>query len=155
MQLIGVRVFSSEKPAKKKRRTRKKVEPTLNIIGEETGSVSEESSGASVIPELPGEPMKIGQFVYTALENLGASGYTFSDSEIDEMCTPEWSQKTFHTKKPFMKKYIKGITDNKGDDGFVRFKSTPFTFGKQQVLISKEWYERQRDLFISWYKSLK
>lgn len=155
MQLIGVRVFSPEKPVKKRRRARKKVEPTLNIMGEEQQNISEESSNASDIPDLPDEQMKIGQLVYTALKNLGESGYTFSDSEIDEMCTPEWSQITFHTKKPFMKKYIKGITDNKGDDGFVRFKSTPFTFGDQQVLISKEWYERQRDFFISWYKSLK
>lgn len=45
-------------------------------------------------------------------------------------------------------------TDTKGLDGRVRFKSVPYTFGQHQVLISKEWYERQRQLFIAWYNSL-
>ncbi len=107
------------------------------------------------IPALPSEQMKIGEFVYTAMQRLGESGFQFSDEAIDAMSTPEWSTEHFHTNKPFMKKYIPGLTDNKGADGRVRFKSTPFAFGSTQVLISKEWFERQRQLFINWYRSLE
>lgn len=107
------------------------------------------------IPQLPQENLKIGEFVRMALNNLSASGYEFKPSEIDEMCTPEWSTKTFHTKHTFMKRYTPGLTDNKGQDGYVRYWSEPFTFGKDQVLISKEWFEgNQRNYFVSWYTSL-
>ncbi|MBQ1997886.1 MAG: hypothetical protein II220_00215, partial [Spirochaetales bacterium] len=107
------------------------------------------------IPQLPQEDLKIGEFVRLALNNLSASGYEFKPSEIDEMCTPEWSIKTFHTQNAFMKRYTPGFTDNKGPDGYVRFWSEPFTFGEVQVLISKEWFEgNQRDYFMNWYGSL-
>lgn len=107
------------------------------------------------IPPLPDNTLKVGQFVYTAMRNLEKSGYTFSDDEISEMCSAEWTKKIFHTAKPFMKRYMPGKTDNKGEDGFVRFRSEPFTFGEIQVLVSKEWFDRQRSYFIAWYNSLK
>lgn len=107
------------------------------------------------IPQLPQENLKIGEFVRLALSNLSTSGYEFKPSEIDEMCTPEWSIKTFHTQNAFMKRYTPGFTDNKGPDGYVRFWSEPFTFGGVQVLISKEWFEgNQRNYFMTWYNSL-
>ena len=107
------------------------------------------------IPQLPQEDLKIGEFVRLALKNLSAAGYEFTPDNIDEMCTPEWSIKMFHTQNAFMKRYVPGSTDNKGPDGYVRFWSEPFTFGGIQVLISKEWFEgNQRDYFTDWYNSL-
>lgn len=106
------------------------------------------------IPPLPDKSLKIGQFVYTAMRNLSKCGYQFSAQEIDEMCSAEWTKKTFHTTKPFMKRYTPGLTDNKGTDGFVRFLAEPYSFGESQVLISKEWYERQRVFFEAWYNTL-
>ena len=107
------------------------------------------------IPQLPQENLKIGEFVRLALSNLSTSGYEFKPGEIDEMCTPEWSIKTFHTQNAFMKRYVPELTDNKGPDGYVRFWSEPFTFGGIQVLISKEWFEgNQRNYFTNWYNSL-
>ena len=107
------------------------------------------------VPPLPDNALKVGQFVYIAMRSLEESGYTFSDDEVSKMCSAKWTKKTFHTEKPFMKRYIPGKTDNKGEDGFIRFRSKPFTFGGVQVLISKEWYDRQRDYFVTWYNSLK
>lgn len=107
------------------------------------------------IPALPDSSLKIGEYVYTALKNLSNSGYTFSENDIDEMCSPEWSKRVFHTIKPFMKRYVPGVTDNKGTDGRVRFKADPYCFGTTLVYISKEWYEHQRDYFITWYSSLR
>ena len=159
MELIGIRAFATQKSRFKNRKAKKNNTPSLNIVSsgnaeEKPISVSANTSISVSIPPLPDGNLKIGQFVYTALENLGKSGFVFSDIEIDEMCTPEWTKQVFHTKKPFMKKYIPGIIDNRGSDGEVRFIAKPYTFGKTQVLISKEWYERQREFFIAWYKSL-
>lgn len=108
------------------------------------------------VPTLPDSHLPIGQFVRLAMSALSESGYTFDDKTISAMCTPEWTKTVFHTEKAFMKRYIPGKTDTKGPDGrYVRFWSTPFTFGNTQVLVSKEWYEgRQRTLFIEWYQKL-
>ena len=107
------------------------------------------------VPELPSAELKVGAFVYAAMHNLEEAGFVFSDEEIDAMCSTEWAEEHFHTIRPFMKKYTAGTTDNKGTDGYVRFKSDPYTFGDMTVLVSKEWHERQRGYFIDWYLSLK
>ena len=158
MQLIGIKAFGSGKAGRKKK-SGKRNRPAINIVApsmpaNEGKSSLKDNDMMINIPPLPEGSMKIGRFVYTALENLGKSGYTFSDTEIEEMCTQEWSRKVFHTKNPFMKKYIPGVTDNKGIDGMPRFISKPFSFGDRKVLISKEWYERQREFFVAWYESL-
>ena len=110
----------------------------------------------SVIPSLPDSGLKIGAYVREAMRNLSSSGYTFEAAVVEAMFTPEWSKEHFHTEKPFMKRYVEGKTDNKGFEGkYVRFWSEIFTFGDDQVYISKEWYEGQRQRFETWYNGLK
>ena len=155
MQLIGIKVFADSKSTKKKTGKQKAKKTAIAITipsapNKDNISVPKHTT----LPELPPTDLKIGVFVYTAMRNLEAVGFRFSDEEIEAMCDAEWSKEHFHTKKPFMKKYIAGVTDNKGDDGYVRFKSEPYTFGETQVLISKEWYENQRGYFIDWYNAL-
>lgn len=109
------------------------------------------------VPALPSLELKIGEFVHTAMRTLSESGYVFTEEAIDQMCTAEWTMKTFHTENAFMKRYVPGVTDNKGPDGkYVRFWIEPLAFGTTQVLISKEWFEsrKQRDYFVKWYNSL-
>ena len=152
LELIGVRVFKLDQSRSQQARN------ATGTVKAKTASTKSKASSskpnAIVIPPLPDKSLKIGKYVYTAMQNLSASGYTFTADEIAEMTTPEWSTATFHTKNPFLKLYTQGQTDNKGQDGRVRFKSEPYTFGGFQVLISKEWYERQQDLFVTWYQSL-
>src|SRR5699024_9471331 len=108
-----------------------------------------------LLPELPSNDLKIGKFIRQAMRNLSKSGYVFSADTIERMLTKEWSLEVFHTEKPFMKRYIEGVTDTRGPEGkYVRFWSEVFTFGTEQVYISKEWYEGQRKRFIDWYESL-
>ena len=139
LDLIGIHVFN------------KRIKKVLSAPQKPTIS-SLPSNGA--IPVLPDSKLKIGAFVYEAMQHLADSGFTFTPQQIDDMTTPKWSTEHFHTQKPFMKRYVAGQTDNKGIDGYVRFKSQPYTFGTIQVLISKEWYESQRQYFIDWYNSL-
>lgn len=108
------------------------------------------------IPPLPDKgDIKIGSYVRTVMRNLSESGYIFEESVIDEMCDSRWSNEHFHTDKPFMKRYVEGVTDNKSPDGkYVRFWSEIFTFGKTEVYLSKEWYPNHFKLFDAWYSSL-
>lgn len=143
LDLIGVRVFKKTKRVSSK------------ALGIESKSiVVSAAANNETLPPLPNNDKKIGSFVYEAMQRLSECGFTFTPQQIDEMTTPQWSMKHFHTQKPFMKRYIPGQTDNKGTDGYIRFKSQPYTFGTIQVYVSKEWYEPQRQYFIDWYNSL-
>ena len=144
LEIIGIRVF------KKNTKTKQ----TIKTTSKKSTSSQISSSENITIPPLPDSSLKIGPFVYAAMENLSKIGYIFDDDTMLKMTTSEWSLEKFHTIKPFLKIYIDQTTDNKGTDGYVRFKTTPYTFGKYKVLISKEWYERQRGYFIDWYNSL-
>lgn len=107
------------------------------------------------IPPLPTNFDKIGTYVRTAMKNLSESGYIFSNEDIDNMCTSDWSKKHFSTKHPFMKRYIDETTNNKDSNNkYGRFWSEIFTFGEAKVLISKEWFHNQLMLFENWYNSL-
>jgi hypothetical protein len=150
---IVIKVFSDTKTASKKKK-KASAKPAINIIAPTTDTPEMHEPHLVSKPDLPDSSQKIGAFVYDTMRSLESVGYIFSSEEIDAMCTPDWTKEVFHTLKPFMKKYVPGVTDNKGTDGCVRFRSEPFIFGGQQVLISKEWYERQRQFFIDWYNSL-
>ena len=136
------------------------VDPDEMELPEGSGTAGTDSlktaSGHSVadLPPLPDDSLLIGMYVRSAMRNLADSGYVFTDDQIDRMCSSEWAKATFHTIKPFMKRYVPGQSDNKGEDGRIRFWSEVFSFGTIQVLVSKEWYTRQRGLFVSWYESL-
>lgn len=143
LDLIGVRVFKKTKRV------------SSRALGIESKSiVVSAAANNETLPPLPNNDQKIGSFVYEAMQRLSDCGFTFTPQQIDEMTTPQWSMEHFHTQKPFMKRYIPGQTDNKGTDGYIRFKSQPYTFGTIQVYVSKEWYEPQRQYFIDWYNSL-
>lgn len=152
LELVGIKVF------KKDTRKQRKAGRPVSIVSTTDQDGASQSGQAQItnhaVPPLPTEALKIGEFVYTAMQNLSDSGFSFDSDKIMEMTTSDWSVATFHTKQPFMKLYIPGETDTKGLDGRVRFKSVPYTFGQHKVLISKEWYERQRQFFIDWYNAL-
>lgn len=123
-------------------------------IGEE--AVFNHTSNKKELPSLPNKDgMKIGQYVRTAMRALSQSGYEFTEEQINQMCTKEWSVEHFHTEKVFMRKYVEGETSTKDEKtGQVRFWSEVFVFGKYAVLISKEWYQNHFDLFDAWYAGL-
>ncbi len=155
LELIGIRVFKKDAKRSKKGTQRSATARNTGISMGVPDSGNQIVMNNPVVPPLPDEKLKIGEYVYSAMRNLAASGYEFSDEEINDMTTAEWSVAKFHTIKPFMKLYTPGQTDTKGSDGRVRFKSEPYRFGGKTVLITKEWYERQRQLFIEWYNGLR
>lgn len=114
----------------------------------------------AVIPELPDDhDMKIGQFVYSAMQNLSDSGYVFSDEQLESMCSVEWGHKVLKLGKkyPFAKIFDEREEKPHYVDNHIRFRSSPLKFGDVQILITKELYDRNpkmREAFKNWYRSL-
>lgn len=121
----------------------------------ETRSVIPATSSSGAKPSLPSNSLPIGEFISAAMTALSESGYSFDKAAVDQMCSSEWTKQVFHTKHPFMRYYVAGKTTNRDENNYVRFWSKPFHFGGISVLISKEWYSRQYDLFVNWYNGLE
>jgi len=158
LELIGIHVFKKES-----RKSSKSAGPSINLQRSTFSDADADSQmqddlhpfeNSDKTPPLPDDGLPIGAYVKKAMSALSDSGYIFSTSAISEMCSSEWSQAHFGTKHPFMRIYIENKTDNRDSNNYVRFWSSPFSFGDIHVLISKEWYERQRDKFKTWYMSL-
>lgn len=118
-----------------------------------TGNTNQKTT----VPDLPNPECKVGEYIRTAMRNLANSGYSFSDEEIDKMCSEEWTLDIFkRSGTPFMRR-IKGSTPTKEEldiGNYRRFWNEVFIFGGVKVIISKEWYIPHKQRFAAWYNSL-
>lgn len=114
-----------------------------------------------VIPDLPEEKdIKIGKYVFTAMNNLSESGFTFSEEQVKELCSVEWSHRVLKLGKkyPFAKIYNDGEEKPHYVENYVRYRSKPLAFGNVRLLITKELFDnngKTREAFKMWYKSLQ
>lgn len=162
MQLIGLKVFVSEKRKSKGRKTGKQAaKPAINIIGRalETTSVTEPiiKEAANNIPPLPDRNLKVGVFVRTAMSNLADAGYMFSDEAMQQLCSEASMNKIIGMQRnlPFFKIYDPNISDGHLINGRPRFYAKPLTFGKYVVYLNSQIYDNDRNAFIKWYEGLR
>ena len=116
------------------------------------------------VPDLPEGVTKVGDFILQSMRNLEASGYVFSDEQMQILLNPtECNNKELfnlqNSNVAFFKLYNPDEERPHYLNGMQRYytpKKVVLTFGKYKVLLTKEWYEKygHRDLFIKWYTSL-
>ena len=125
---------------------------------------SEETIQGEKIPDLPEGVIGVGDFILQAMRNLEASGYIFSDEQMQTLLNPvECNKKELfnlqNSNVAFFKLYNPDEEKPHYLTGMQRYytpKKVILTFGKYKVLLTKEWYEKynHRELFIKWYESL-
>lgn len=125
---------------------------------------SEEMIQGEKIPDLPEGVIGVGDFILQAMRNLEASGYIFSDEQMQTLLNPvECNKKELfnlqNSNVAFFKLYNPDEEKPHYLNGMQRYytpKKVILTFGKYKVLLTKEWYEKynHRELFIKWYESL-
>ena len=125
---------------------------------------SEETIQGEKIPDLPERVIGVGDFILQAMRNLEASGYIFSDEQMQTLLNPvECNKKELfnlqNSNVAFFKLYNPDEEKPHYLNGMQRYytpKKVILTFGKYKVLLTKEWYEKynHRELFIKWYESL-
>lgn len=131
---------------------------SVGTAGREISDLGGENNRSILIPELPDRNLKVGKFIYTAMERLSGSGYVFSEEQLENLCDKAWSRRTFHTDWPFMKRKEAGeetqLCDTKGR---IRYWKGSFVFGGVEVYITKELFERNhnKEYFIEWYEGLR
>jgi len=151
MELIGITVFGD---SKKKTSSRKKV-PTITIT---TPIDPPESSGK---PDLPDDSLKIGAYVKTAMQNLQASGYTFTAEQISLFGSVEGSKQYTTRNLPMFYMLKDAETRDTLSDPHAkqRYWKDIFVFGEYRFLMYSQWYNDDqhgagKKEFIEWYKTL-
>ena len=131
----------------------------INVTTKRKKKEKKEDNSRSV-PALPDVELKVGKFIYTALENLIKSGFLFTEEELQHLCDKKWSSKTLKTDYAFFVEY-------NGDDsilydkkGRLRYRKTlKLEFSGKIYFVTKELWETKRknnkEAFIAWYKTLK
>lgn len=136
------------------------------IISETVGeNSSEETAQGKQIPDLPEGVIGVGDFILQAMRNLEASGYIFSDEQMQILLDPvECNKKELfnlqNSNVAFFKLYNPDEEKPHYLNGMQRYytpRKVILTFGKYKVLLTKEWYEKynHRELFTKWYESLQ
>ena len=136
------------------------------IISETVGeNSSEETAQGKQIPDLPEGVIGVGDFILQAMRNLEASGYIFSDEQMQMLLDPvECNKKELfnlqNSNVAFFKLYNPDEEKPHYLNGMQRYytpRKVILTFGKYKVLLTKEWYEKynHRELFTKWYESLQ
>lgn len=114
------------------------------------------TSQSVLIPPLPNSAMKIGAFVYTAMQNLANSGFEFSAEDVAALCEEKSMKKIIGMQRslPFFKLY--DPNDEKGSyiNDRPRYYNHPLKFGSVTVYINSQIYKTDREPFITWYESL-
>ena len=145
----------------------------LNILGykvfesnleQSTNNQSYSLNTGVVVPPLPDDIEAVGDFILTAMRNLEAAGYVFSEEQMKILLDPiECNKKDLfnmqNSKVAFFKLYNPNEAMPHLVDGRQRYytpKKVIMHFGDYQVLLSKEWFDRykHRELFTKWYKTL-
>lgn len=147
-------------------------ETILNILGykifesivEQFPSQPVDVNAGVVVPPLPQGIDRVGDFILTAMRNLEAVGYTFSEEQMKILLDPaECKKKDLfnmqNSKVAFFKVYDPNEKFPHLVDGRQRYytpKKVVLKFGNYQVLLSKEWFDKykHRELFTQWYNSL-
>lgn len=136
------------------------------FISDESSGNEQEAETAKVnIPELPEGVVGVGDFILQAMRNLEQVGYVFSDEQMQILLNPtECNKKDLfnlqNSNVAFFKLY--DPTEEKPHylNGMQRYytpKKVVLKFGKYEVLLTKEWFEKynHRELFRKWYKNLE
>lgn len=102
---------------------------------------------------------KVGRYIREKLRELSASGFTFTDEQISQICDMNWSRQTFRYNRllPFAKivNPHNDISEQTKDElGYNRYWNEIFTFGSKDLLIISQWYDKDRINFDNWYAGL-
>lgn len=117
--------------------------------------------GKKALPQLPSEELGPCTYAKVGLQNLLASGYTFTDEEMNRYGSVEGSKAFTLRNLPFF--WILNGSETREDlpkNISKRYWSDVFVSGKYRFLTFSQWYKEKRrgptkEEFNAWYKSLQ
>lgn len=138
---------------------------TLN----ESNADNQTKSHSRPLPGLPSSELRIGEYVRTAFKNLESIGYVFSETQLEELLSPEKARQVFglsarSDEVSVFKPYDPREANPNMVEGNVRYYSPTanrrgagylLSFSGKQYMLTKEWYASNKEKFDLWYSSLR
>ena len=99
---------------------------------------------------------KIGKYVRQTLRQLSKEQHRFTDEEITEILSKQWSKEVLGIDYPLFKKYKddENISLQTKDGMYGRYWKEIFEFNGMKFLATSQWYERHRGPFTRWIAGL-
>lgn len=103
------------------------------------------------------EEDKIGKFVRLFMRDLSDKQHVFSQKELMDMQSKEWSKEVLGINYPFIKQYTEGkdISLQIKEGGYLRYWKETFEYGGKKFLITSRWFDRDREKIEKWLKNIK
>lgn len=101
--------------------------------------------------------LDISDYVRSKMRQLSNKGYAFTENEIMLMAEKIWSKDILELKCAFVKIYDERYTLDKqikDNLGINKYWKEIFQFGNYKLLLTNQWYEKNRDKFNNWYDTL-
>lgn len=153
LELIGVKVF-------KKSSRKKSVQPAQSISLKPEDTEQSTSNYEQIKPALPDAEMGPCAFARTALVQLLASGYEFTDEQINTFSSIEGSKQYTTRNLPMFWLLKEGETRATCDKSIRdRYWKDEYRSGKYRFLMYSQWYSSPqkgatKEHFKKWYDSL-
>ena len=150
LELIGVRVFKNGQKKKSK-----SVLPNASLIPRKTPKTLRNNK-----PNLPDAALPPGKYVKTAIVNLLASGYNFSDDQIALFSSVDGSKEYTTRNLPLLWLLKDGESRDSLDERVKeRYWKEEFVSGGYRFLMYSQWYAdvkhgATKEEFNRWYDSL-
>lgn len=100
---------------------------------------------------------KIGKYVRQTLRQLSDKQHFFTDKEITEMLSKQWSKEILGIDYPLLKKYKEdeSISTQIKEGIYRRYWKEVFEFNGMKFLATNQWHKRHREPFMRWIASLQ
>lgn len=154
LELIGVKVFKNGGRKKGK-------SLSTGIMINPSNGASKNKIAPNPKPELPDSNLAPGKYVKAAIANLLASGFEFSDEQIELYSSVDGSKEYTTRNLPMLWLLKKGETRDTCDKNVkLRYWKDEFVSGKYRFLMYSQWYSEDvnrgatKEHFRRWYESL-
>ena len=94
----------------------------------------------TLLPKLPKEDVKVGEYVHRAVHQLSISGYELTNEQIQKLCSIEESKKYTHRNLPFLVAEEDAQTDSNMMKRYWKTKSYIETFNGKKYYVYSQWY---------------
>lgn len=94
---------------------------------------------------------------YQFMRDLSDKQHVFSQKELADMQSKEWSKEVLGINYPFIKQYTEGIDISVQikEGSYLRYWKEIFEYNGKKFFISSQWFDRDREKIEKWLKNIK
>lgn len=100
--------------------------------------------------------IKIGKHVQNCFASLEANNHVFSNEDLKNMLSAEWTLKNLGCGRPLLREYDESKTESEQIKvgKYCRYWIQTYTFNGKKYFVSSQWTDGQKERFDVWFNSI-